>query len=76
MHIGKGASPPLMSELTASTPLKVHAACHALAFMLLALAVGTDTIMLTRIGSAIGLVGALAFAWFTFGVTRRAFSGQ
>jgi hypothetical protein len=76
MHISKGTAPPLMSELTASMPLRLHAACHTLAFVLLALSIGTDTIVLTRVGSALGLLGALAFAWFTFGVTRRVFAQE
>jgi hypothetical protein len=73
MHISKGATPPLMSELAASKTLKLHAGCHALAFVLLALSIGTDTIALTRIGSAVGLLGAVGFAWFTLDVTRRVF---
>jgi hypothetical protein len=76
MHIGKGVAPPLMSELAASTPLKVHAACHTIAFALLALSIATDTIVLTQIGSAVGSLGALAFAWFTFGITQRVFAGR
>jgi hypothetical protein len=71
MHISKGSAPPLMSELTASAALKLHAVCHALAFVLLALSVATDTVALTQVGSMVGLLGALAFAWFTFDVTRR-----
>jgi hypothetical protein len=74
MHMSRSSSPPLMSELAASTPLKLHAACHMLAFTLLALSVAADMILLTQIGSAIGLLGALAFAWFTFDVTRRVFA--
>jgi hypothetical protein len=73
MHISKGATPPLMSELAASKPLKLHAGCHALAFVLLALSISTDTIVLTRAGSVVGLLGALAFAWFTLDVMRRVF---
>lgn len=76
MHISKGGVPPLMSELTAAASLKLHAACHALAFVLLALSIGTDTIVLTQAGSAVGLLGALAFARFTLDVTRRVFATQ
>jgi hypothetical protein len=76
MHIGKGAVPPSMSDLVASMPLKLHAACHTLAFVLLAFSIGTDTIALTQAGSAVGLVGALAFAWFALDMTRRVFAGR
>ena len=73
MHMSNatGATPPLMSELTSSTALKLHAACHGLAFILLVVSIGTDTIALTQIGSAIGLIGAVSFAWFTINITRR-----
>jgi hypothetical protein len=74
MHISKGGVPPLMSELTASVSLKLHAGCHTLAFVLLAVSIATDTIVFTQAGSAVGLLGSLAFAWFTFGVARRVFA--
>jgi hypothetical protein len=66
-----GGAPPLMSELAASAPLKLHAACHGVAFVLIALAIAADLGALMAIGAAIGLAGALAFAWFTADVTRR-----
>jgi hypothetical protein len=73
MHMSNaaGAGPPLMSELTASAALKLHAACHGLAFILLVVSIGADTIVLTQIGSAVGLIGAVSFAWFTINITRR-----
>jgi hypothetical protein len=74
MHISKNTTPPLMSELTASKSLRLHAGCHALAFVLLAVSIGTDTIALTQAGSTVGLLGALAFGWFTLDVTRRVFA--
>jgi hypothetical protein len=73
MHISKDGAPPLMSELTATALLNVHAACHMLAFILLALSIGTDTLLLMQAGSAVGLLGALAFAWFMVDLTRRVF---
>lgn len=78
MHVGRGAgnAPPLMSELTDSRPLKLHAACHGLAFILLAWSIGTGMILLAQIGSAVGLIGALSFAWFTLDITRRVFAGH
>jgi hypothetical protein len=67
-----GAAPPLLSELAASAPLKLHVACHGTALAVLSAAIAADFTWLARVGSAIGLVGAVAFAWFTVGVTRRA----
>jgi hypothetical protein len=72
MHVSRAGSgaPPLMSELAASGPLKLHALCHALALAALLAAIAIDDMRLVRIGGAIGLVGGLAFAWFTADVTR------
>ena len=66
-----GGAPPLMSELAGSGPLKVHAICHAVALAVLALAIAVDSAGVVRIGSAVGLAGAVAFAWFAADVTRR-----
>jgi hypothetical protein len=66
-----GSAPPLMSELAASTPLKLHAACHGIALALTAVAIAADILPLMIAGAAAGLAGALAFAWFTADVTRR-----
>jgi len=73
MHVTRtaGAAPPMLSELAASGPLKVHAACHAAALAALALAIVTDSAALFGLGSAVGLAGAIAFAWFTADVIRR-----
>jgi hypothetical protein len=62
---------PLMSELADTRLLDVHAACHAAALVLLAAAIAIGNVWPMRIGSAVGLVGALAFAWFTIDVMRR-----
>jgi hypothetical protein len=74
MHASRsaGAAPPLLSELAAAAPLKLHAVCHGLALAVLSLAIAADSASLARVGSAVGLVGAVAFAWFTAVVTRRA----
>jgi hypothetical protein len=74
MHMTRGSAPPLMSELAAGAPLKVHGACHGVAFALLALSIGTDSIPLTQVASIIGAIGAAAFAWFTFDVISRVFA--
>jgi len=63
-------APRLMSELAASWPIKIHAACHLIALVALASAIVVDVQWLARLGSMVGLVGALAFAWFTVSVTR------
>jgi hypothetical protein len=63
--------PPLLSELAASSPLKLHAFCHGVALTGLAGAIVIDNGTLARSASAVGCLGALAFAWFTIGVIRR-----
>jgi hypothetical protein len=72
MHAARpGASPPLVSELAASRRLKLHALCHCAALAMIGVAIASDDGMLIRLGSAIGLLGAVAFAWFTADVIRR-----
>jgi hypothetical protein len=66
-----GGAPPLLSELAASRPLLVHAVCHCSALSLLAASIVADASALARLGAAIGLIGALAFAWFATDVLRR-----
>jgi hypothetical protein len=66
-----GGAPPLLSELAASGALQIHAACHAGALLLLAMAIVADSAWLVRVGAGVGLVGALAFAWFTADIVRR-----
>ncbi len=75
MHVTKsaGGAPPLMSELATSAPLKLHAVCHGLALSLVALSIAVDAIWLIQVGSAVGLIGAVSFAWFTADITRRVF---
>lgn len=72
MHAARGAgsAPPLLSELAASSPLKLHALCHGFALAALAVAIALEIAWLARIGAAVGLVGALAFAWFSVDVMR------
>jgi hypothetical protein len=76
MHAAPGerGTPPLLSELAASWPLKLHAACHALALAGMAAAIALDLAWLTAPAAAIGLIGALAFAGFTLDVLRRVFA--
>jgi hypothetical protein len=73
MHVPRsaGGAPPLMSELAASGPLWLHAVCHAVALLLLAVSIIADAPWLARAGAATGLIGAIAFAWFTAAIVRR-----
>jgi hypothetical protein len=71
-----GAAPPLLSELAASRALQIHAACHGGALLLLAMAIASDAAWLVRVGAGAGLLGALAFAWFTADIMRRAAVGR
>ncbi len=64
-------APPLVSELSRSGPLKVHAVCHGVALAALAVSIGIDNMMVIRIGAAVGLIGSVAFAWFTADVIGR-----
>jgi hypothetical protein len=63
--------PAIVSEFSGAQSLKLHAACHVLALVVLAIAILFDDATVVRVGSAIGFVGAMAFAWFTAGVIRR-----
>ncbi|MCP5088703.1 MAG: hypothetical protein GY952_18080 [Rhodobacteraceae bacterium] len=72
MHAaGKSGLPPLLSELTAEGPLKVHAICH---FAALAACVGgllLNLTLLLQIGAILGLIGAIAFAVFAVNVVLK-----
>lgn len=63
--------PAIVSELAGALSLRLHALCHGLALAVLAAAIVLDDATVARAGSAIGLVGAMAFAWFTTDVIRR-----
>ncbi|HJZ44619.1 MAG TPA: hypothetical protein VJ233_12930 [Hyphomicrobiaceae bacterium] len=66
-----GGAPPLMSELAASGPLSLHAVCHGVALLVLAASIIAGVPWLARTGAAIGLIGSIAFAWFTAAIVRR-----
>ena len=68
--------PAIVSLLAGSAPLRLHVLCHALALTGLAFAIVTDNVGIARAGSAIGLVDAIAFAWFTADVIRRMLPGK
>jgi hypothetical protein len=61
----------IVSELANARSLRLHATCHGLAFTVLVIAIVLDDATIARLGSAIGLMGAIAFAWFTADVIRR-----
>ncbi len=65
MHTtGKKGIPPLLSELTAEVPLKIHAVCHVVALVFCATGIVTDNTYFVSFGAAAGLAGAIAFAVF------------
>jgi hypothetical protein len=76
MHTARApaGAPPLGSDLAGSALLKAHAICHCTALALLAVAIVADLDGLVRLGTSVGLVGGLAFAWFTADVMRRVFA--
>jgi hypothetical protein len=61
----------IVSELANARSLKVHAICHGLALTLLVAAILLGDATLARLGSVVGLIGAVAFGWFTADVIRR-----
>lgn len=61
----------IVAELSSAPVLKLHAICHGLAILILAIAIILDNAAIVRLGSAAGLLGALAFAWFTADIVRR-----
>lgn len=72
MHTaGADGKPVLLSDLTADLPLRLHAACHFAALLLCSAGIVTDWTLLTRLGSAAGLAGALSFAAFAFLIVIR-----
>lgn len=67
---------PIVSELAKVRSLRLHAICHGLAFTLLVVAILLGDATVARLGSAVGLIGAIAFAWFTADVIRRILPGK
>ena len=61
----------IVSVLANARSLLLHAICHGVALTLLVAAILLDNVAIARLGSAIGLIGAIAFAWFTADVIRR-----
>jgi len=74
MHaVGKDGKAPLVSELTAELPLKIHSACHLFALVLVGFGIAADFTGAIQAGAVIGLIGALAFGFFTWSLMRRLF---
>jgi hypothetical protein len=63
----------LLSEIAAAWPLKLHAVCHGLAVAGVGTAIAIDNAALLRTASGIGLVGAIALAWFMADVMKHVF---
>jgi hypothetical protein len=77
MHVSRGSGgPPLLSELGASAPLMVHAACHVVAIGGLAAAIIFDSAMVAALAASVGLVGAIAFAVFIASIFKLLVSGR
>ncbi len=57
--------PPMLSELTAEGPLKIHAVFHFLAVVLCVAGILTDLSFLVQLGAFVGLFGAVAFLVFS-----------
>jgi hypothetical protein len=72
MHSFKpGGKPALVSALTADLPLKIHAAGHVAALLLVAAGLIVQAGWLVRLGAFAGLVGALAFIAFAVALRQR-----
>jgi hypothetical protein len=69
MHAsGRAGLPLLLSDLTAETPLRVHAICHLSALGLVSLGIVLNLTILVQFGAATGMAGAIAFAVFAINV--------
>lgn len=66
----------IVPALSGATSLKLHAGCHTLAVLVIAAGIAIDNVAITRLGSAIGLIGAIAFAWFTTDIILRMLSNS
>jgi len=72
MHAAKvSGKPPLMSQMTAAMPLKVHAVCHVAALLAVSGGIMAEQAVVVQAGAASGALGAAAFAWFAFKVIVR-----
>jgi hypothetical protein len=66
MHItDKNGMPPMLSQLTSATPLRIHAICHLIAVSTCSAGIVLNMPTLIWAGSACGVAGAIAFVAFT-----------
>lgn len=72
MNVSKaGGRPPRLSQLAQGRPLKIHAVCHFAAVGLLGIGIITQLEPAIQAGAIFGIVGAIAFLWFTLDVYKR-----
>lgn len=73
MHAGSGSGlgPVFAADGLRRASLRLHVGCHALALAGVIAGSAANLALLVQAGSAIGLVGALAYAVFSFDVLRR-----
>lgn len=73
MHVGPGArpGPVFVADGIRRTSLRLHVGCHALALAGIIAGSAANLVLLVQTGSAIGFIGALAYAVFSFDVLRR-----
>lgn len=72
MNAGReGGTPPRLSDLADETPLKTHAVCHFSALALVSWGIVSGHSGTVLAGGLIGLIGSLAYLWFTLDVLRR-----
>jgi hypothetical protein len=65
MHAADASGmPPLLSDLTAQTPLKVHAACHFAALALCSIGIVLEWTIVIQTGAVIGVIGSVSFLVF------------
>ncbi len=72
MNVSKsGGKPPRLTQLAQGKPVKIHAICHFAAIALLGIGIVTELELAVQAGAVLGIVGAIAFLWFTLDIYRR-----
>jgi hypothetical protein len=65
MHAADASGmPPLLSDLTAQTPLKVHAVCHFAALALCSIGIVLQWTIVIETGAVLGVIGSVSFLVF------------
>ena len=70
----RNRKPPRLSELATGFPLKLHAVCHGLAFLIGVASILADQSDGLRLAAVIGFIGAVGFCWFCLSVLQSYFS--